>query len=90
VTQATSEPSDQCPDASLTTGFVIEDGGPAPVAVATQEPWLCFGTGNQYRKSPPWRRRPRRRAIVPAHNVRVASIWASGGRSAFAVYGASV
>ena len=45
VSQATSEPSDQCPDASFTTGFVIDDGGNAPVAVATQESWLCFGRG---------------------------------------------
>ena len=42
-----------CPDASLTTALVIEDGGPALAAVATQEPWVCFGTGNQYLKSPP-------------------------------------
>jgi hypothetical protein len=51
VTQATSEPSARTP--RLTTGFVIEDGGPALVAVAIEEPWLCFGTGNQYLRSPP-------------------------------------
>jgi Esterase-like activity of phytase len=52
VTQATSEPSDQCPHATLITALLIHDGGDSPVSVATQQPWLCFGTGNQYLRSP--------------------------------------
>jgi len=52
VSQASSEPSDQCPDATLTTALLVHDGGNSPVAVTTQQPWLCFGTGDQYLKSP--------------------------------------
>lgn len=53
VSQATSVPSDQCPNTTLTTAFEIQGGGNPLVAVSTQQPWLCFGTGNQYLKSPP-------------------------------------
>ena len=52
VTQATSEPSEQCPDPTLITALLVHAVGQPPVAVATQQPWLCFGTGDQYLKSP--------------------------------------
>jgi hypothetical protein len=51
VTRATSEPSDECPHASLTTAFGIQLGA-THVEVSTQQAWLCFGTGNQYLRSP--------------------------------------
>jgi hypothetical protein len=52
VSQASTEPSVQCPDARLLTALLIHDGGPAPAFVATQQPWLCFGQENVYLKSP--------------------------------------
>ena len=53
VSKATGHPSAQCPNTTLTTAFVIADGVNAPVAVSTQQPWLCFGRGDQFLKSPP-------------------------------------
>jgi hypothetical protein len=51
--QATAEPPDQCPGTVRTTAFVIDDGANPEVLVATQQPWLCFRTGNQYLRSAP-------------------------------------
>jgi hypothetical protein len=42
----------QCPEAMLDTAFVFNDGVSAPVVVSVQQPWRCFGTGNQYLKTP--------------------------------------
>ena len=53
VSKATSIPSDQCPNTTLTTAFEIQGGGDPLVVVSTEQPWLCFGTGNRYLKSPP-------------------------------------
>ena len=47
VSKATSQPSNQCPKPLLTTTFLV-DG----ITVSTQQPWLCYGTGNQYLRSP--------------------------------------
>ena len=46
VSGATYDASGQCPNPTLVTAFAI-DG----VKVSTQQPWLCFGTGNQYLRS---------------------------------------
>ena len=53
VSRATSSPSTQCPNTTLTTAFIMENGVNTPVEVSTRQPWLCFGTGNQYLKSSP-------------------------------------
>jgi hypothetical protein len=53
VAKATIEPPSLCPTTDLTTSFTINDGVNPPVVVTTTQPWLCFGTGNRYLKSPP-------------------------------------
>ena len=53
VTEATSSVAAHCPTTALTTAFEIDDGVNPPVVVSTLQPWLCFGTANQYIKSPP-------------------------------------
>uniref|UniRef100_UPI00307647B3 S8 family serine peptidase n=1 Tax=Candidatus Methylomirabilis sp. TaxID=2032687 RepID=UPI00307647B3 len=54
VAKATIVPPSLCPTTttSLTTTFTI-DGVTPPVTVTTTQPWLCFGAGNKYLKSPP-------------------------------------
>jgi len=51
VAKATIVPP-SCPTTNLTTSFTIDDGF-LPVVVTTEQPWLCFGAGNKYLKSPP-------------------------------------
>jgi hypothetical protein len=53
LSKAGSVPSDQCPKTALTTAFIIDDNVNAPVAVSTEQPWRCFGRGNQYLHSGP-------------------------------------
>jgi hypothetical protein len=52
ASQATIGVAAGCPTTTMTTAFVIEDGVNLPVNVSTDQPWLCFGKGNQYLKSP--------------------------------------
>jgi hypothetical protein len=54
VAKATIVPPSLCPTTTtnLTTTFTI-DGVNPPVVVTTTRPWLCFGAGNKYLKSPP-------------------------------------
>jgi hypothetical protein len=55
VAKATIVPP-SCPTTNLTTSFTIDDGfNPLfpSVTVTTLQPWLCFGAGNKYLKSPP-------------------------------------
>jgi hypothetical protein len=51
VAKATILPPSLCPTTNLRTTFTI--GVSPPVTVTTERPWLCFGTGNRYLKSPP-------------------------------------
>jgi hypothetical protein len=53
VAKATIEPPSLCPTTNLTTSFTINDGISPPVTLTTLQPWLCFGAGNKYLKSPP-------------------------------------
>jgi hypothetical protein len=53
VSGATVAVAAGCPTTALTTAFAIEDGANLPVEVETQQPWQCFGAGDQYLKSPP-------------------------------------
>jgi hypothetical protein len=53
VAKATIEPPSLCPTTDLHTSFTINDGVHPPVVVTTTQPWLCFGAGNKYLKSPP-------------------------------------
>jgi hypothetical protein len=46
----TYEASSQCPNLTLTTSFVLDDG--VPVSISTKQPWLCFGE-NRYLRSLP-------------------------------------
>jgi photosystem II stability/assembly factor-like uncharacterized protein len=48
VAKATIVPPSLCPTTNLRTTFTIP-----PVTVTTVQPWLCFGPGNKYLKSPP-------------------------------------
>jgi hypothetical protein len=48
VSKATIGVPSQCPTTKLRTTFTIP-----PVTVTTEQPWLCFGAGNKYLKSPP-------------------------------------
>lgn len=55
VAKATIVPPSLCPTTNLHTTFTFVDGVNSPVliSVSTEQPWLCFGTGNKYLKSPP-------------------------------------
>jgi photosystem II stability/assembly factor-like uncharacterized protein len=53
VAKATIVPPSLCPTTDLRTSFTINDGVHPPVVVTTTQPWLCFGAGNKYLKSPP-------------------------------------
>ncbi len=48
VSGATHDPSDLCPNPTFTTAFAVDE-----IVVSTQQPWQCFGTGNQYLHSSP-------------------------------------
>jgi hypothetical protein len=52
VSGGTIRVPEACSPVALTTAFVIDDGVNRPVAVAGEEPWGCFGTGNRYMRSP--------------------------------------
>jgi hypothetical protein len=49
VAKATIVPPSLCPTTDLRTSLTISPF----VVVTTEQPWLCFGTGNRYLKSPP-------------------------------------
>lgn len=51
VSHTASGVAEECPVTRMTTTFVIEDGVNVPVHVSTEQPWRCFGVGDQYLKS---------------------------------------